>query len=624
MSIKLCYFLGKPLNMENKLKNENTILARLYDNDLSSFAEEGDRIAHNIIRTSAFCEIDGNKTLNYYLQYRGCPVWWVLDTALNYSHPLFLKIRDIIRKIIYIKSVFDRERFDEVISIGLDENFNFILEEFCGIYGIKYNKSLNVKKIKTEKSRITLNKSMKFLLNGVISKLIGLFTNRFNLRKSDVLFISRIVNWRKTEYIKGKKTLYDVYLGPAYSIVNKFKSSSCILLNDYKKLYLKRKFTLKPGFKTQDYYIIDFLIRKNILGCLNYYNKKLMKTWRKIVSSYKFIDHFSYENINFFKLIEKDFNKLVLTDILNVLISYEFMDTIICREKPKIIVLTDEYSAIGRIATHIASKKGIRTVGVQHGVIHPSHPGYIYEPLEKLPENYKLPEYLAVDGEYYKRLLHNTAWKNVNIVCTGQIRYDRINFIKQNYTRQSIIKELGLDEERRTIVFLTQSPNEWIITKKRNIELTKLIIEALNKIAGFQLIIKTHPHEIDTSIYLGLTSRANFPIKIITGYYDVYKILNASEIAITLFSTSGIEALFFNCKLIIPEIPCLEKLVPQINLSNTMVWRKNDKLEVLIKKLTKIPKLKHSPESLDAIEKEYAWRLDGKSASRIAKLILKI
>ncbi len=114
---------------------------------------------------------------------------------------------------------------------------------------------------------------------------------------------------------------------------------------------------------------------------------------------------------------------------------------------PLLILLQNEYGWRERSLLVAAKENGIPTLAIQHGIIIPTHKGYMYtkEEISPNPSQYSLhcpiPDFTAVFGESYLDLLTKvSSYPSNRVIVTGPPRYDSTYQREQKSTVNRISK----------------------------------------------------------------------------------------------------------------------------------------------------------------------------------------
>ena len=272
----------------------------------------------------------------------------------------------------------------------------------------------------------------------------------------------------------------------------------------------------------------------------------LLKAWR----------NFKRIQLGFRKIYSKKTNNYLDSRLLDLVQNYKSMCYLIGIRKAafyyilkvfkfKSVISANEHNARAKSIMEVAEQLGIKTYGIQHGVIHAKHLHYIFS---KEDATYKpFPDITFLWGEYWERTLlkySNYELKNLKIV--GQLRTDIIPQLKR-ISKKDLFQDL--DSNKYTVLY----PSQPLYTGEENMR-KKLCIDFLKLTQSFpevQFLVKPHPFEKDYKAFFNQHAEevgaTNF--KFIND--DLYKTLAYVDLVMIYNSTVGAEALYFRKPLIV-------------------------------------------------------------------------
>lgn len=202
----------------------------------------------------------------------------------------------------------------------------------------------------------------------------------------------------------------------------------------------------------------------------------------------------------------------------------------------KTVVSIDEQGPHIRSILDAANDRGVKTIGVQHGAIHPMNPSHRYT---KEDLNYSSPIdlFLCWGRSSAEALISANVFRAGQIMIVGQQRTDEIS--KLNVSRSS---------DKKKILIATQplADHQLMITYLND------TLDVLSQI-GYkdEVVIRPHPGEKDLDyVKLGVSAHQDLDIHI-EANEDLFIALSKSHLVLTAYSTVGIEAQFFNVPVII-------------------------------------------------------------------------
>jgi hypothetical protein len=196
------------------------------------------------------------------------------------------------------------------------------------------------------------------------------------------------------------------------------------------------------------------------------------------------------------------------------------------RAKPKAVFVLNGYHLF--IPIQIAVREaGIPLIELQHGIIHESHPGYVFG---DMPEFEHLPDHLLVFGRHFGELLDRESprWR-------GKWSIGGHPWLKRKRAGLDRLPDSAFD----TVVVFSQR-----YTPVRE-ALRALLPELRSRVpAGLRLVLKPHPGEPDAVEYYGKQPGLEFAAP----SDDTYELLRRCRLSVSPYSTVAFEALAFRCR----------------------------------------------------------------------------
>ncbi|NRA31784.1 MAG: hypothetical protein HRU17_00445 [Polyangiaceae bacterium] len=195
------------------------------------------------------------------------------------------------------------------------------------------------------------------------------------------------------------------------------------------------------------------------------------------------------------------------------------------RTRPKAIFVVCAYG-LWQPVQEAAREAGIPVIELQHGIIHGSHPGYVFVQDEaQLPPS--VPDHLVVFGKTFGESLQAASpiWKS------------RWSVGGHSW----LLKHLSAEQSRTDRVVLIgqyDTPVQKVIAQTA--------AELAPMLPDWEVLIKPHPQERDTETVYRSALQAG--AKLAGPRDDTYRILPATRIAVGLHSTVSIEALAAGCQ----------------------------------------------------------------------------
>lgn len=368
----------------------------------------------------------------------------------------------------------------------------------------------------------------------------------------------------------------------------------------------------------------------NVYGSLDVWGKgrkakKCFSTlWKDLKKDEKFKKLLEYKDIKF-DLLE---NRLsyYFTTVFGIMVEYiEMAKRMIEEEKTDLILIVNEYGRFERALVIAGKLKGIPVLAVQHGVIHPTHTGYMYAKGEiSLVGSVKspycpIPDKTAVYGTYHKDLLTKvSAYPVDSVVVTGQPRYDILYHADTIYGKEKFFKNYKINPEHKIILWTTQCHG---LSNEENIKNFKAIFETMQNIKDTTLIIKQHPGEgREYTKMIGKYLNSYKLNAVVTPKEsDTYELLFVCDLMMTRHSTTAMEAVALNKPVIILNLSGEPDPVEYVKEGVALDVYDEKNLKATIEKL-----LKDDSELAKNREKyieKYLYKMDGKATERVVNLI---
>ncbi|MFH1202758.1 MAG: UDP-N-acetylglucosamine 2-epimerase [Candidatus Omnitrophota bacterium] len=341
-------------------------------------------------------------------------------------------------------------------------------------------------------------------------------------------------------------------------------------------------------------------------------NKFFVK-WEELSRNSSFKDRFIYKDIPIWGLVEgalSQFFKERFPRILNIIAQLKQFSK---DRSIKSIVLRADGREIEKTIIMAARELNIPTLYITHGVLSENNGHDILFCT-------KTAVWGQADFDRYISLGNPTN----KLAITGSPKYDRIYSKSQESERKIIYKKLGLDPKKKFIILATQPITKFSSyrTEDENEVLLRSVIASIKKIPNnIKLVVKLHPFE-DYSIYERLIKKIGSENFILVRDIDIFALIRASILLMTVNSTVGLEAMILDKPLITINLTKRKDALPFAERGAALGVYKAEDIAPAIEGLLENAKLK---EELVSNRKKlvayYAGKLDGCSSQRIVELI---
>jgi hypothetical protein len=278
-------------------------------------------------------------------------------------------------------------------------------------------------------------------------------------------------------------------------------------------------------------------------------------------------------------------------------------------EKPNLLITVDETGLLGKSVALAGRQRKVPTLNIQHGVR--SDSPWLED---------QLFTRLAVFGERDRELFIRRGTPPERVVATGAARYDQLALRQNLKPRAEVATELGLDPRRPIVVFASQAPIGRI-TPHLKLQTHLAIADAVLALPEIQCVVKLHPGALDD-----LPEKARFhptaATTVVVRHYDLYSLLNACDLLITIHSTVGLEAAVLDKPILIVNLSQLPDPIPYTEEGVAVTANRPEQVPIHIQNLLYDQDLRQRlAMARERFLQRYLYRADGQSAQRLAQLM---
>ena len=506
-------------------------------------------------------KIEKSKFNNSYVyekfQYKDFSLWWFMYPTIFPALKKIINFIDEFEKIINIqkpKSVKIVDEFDKLT----------LIKKICSKYNIpiKYSKSQNIK-FKT-RSKFLLKMQKNRFQNITETKnqsRMNLFKKNFsNLPKinESILFAIPTAYRRKIfDHTTNQSTQGEYIQGSIIKMLEKM---------NFKIIGMDLDYTFRGDIEILEqrlndsipWFPMEKILSKNNSSDLD----NFIQTYLKLIKTNEFQDLFNYEEINFWDEIQPEFEKLSYMPHLPTYIKMvDDFTEFLKNNAPKAVFLPYENGPLALALILACQKNGIKTIGIQHGIIYPRAPSYVHDifKTKDTPLGMPLPDFTLLFGNYAKALLTKTgSYPEEKFLVFGNPEFFSREQILSNLDPKKIHDKYSIPEDKKIILFATSKMQRYYnFYGKLNYDeqVWEQLLENFGSNNKYYLILKPHPDE-NIDVYKKILSKYNIEnVKIIND--NLFELISMSSIVISIISTVIIDAL------------CLKKPVMKIDFGFT-------------------------------------------------------
>lgn len=354
--------------------------------------------------------------------------------------------------------------------------------------------------------------------------------------------------------------------------------------------------------------------------------KHFKKLWNYLINDKVFREMCIYNEKDLYNQI-KDELELYFLFLFPLAVKYIEMGKLMIKaEKPALVISQNEYGWREQSYLVTAPKlENIPTLAIQHGVIHPYHPGYMYAKDEISPEGSvkspycPIPDKMAVYGSYHKELLTGVStYPENSVVVTGSPRYDILSRIDKIYSKEEFLSKYKINPNHKIILWATAFHGQ---NDKENIKDFKAVFNAIQGVKNTTLIVKPHPNDKKRHIRGIKDNLRDYKISAIVTprSSDTYEQLFACDLMITRGSTTGMEAIALNKPVIVLNLTGKQSAIDYVGQGVALGVYKAEDLKPTIEKLLRDDS--EIAKNRERYIENYLYKIDGKASERVVNVI---
>lgn len=485
------------------------------------------------------------KPLSELFEYEDFSIWWLM-------HPtIYPKIKKIINFILKFTEYIDEFKPTKII---INEDFSMldIISQICKRkkIHIKFSKSQYLKFTKLNKIK---NFAQKYRYTSVTNKKISTRKKLYKQKNKKISSIeNKIIFVTPSRYRRFilNPTTYESEKGEyiVQNIMNLITDSENILGIDADYTFKGNLEILHERLESQIPWMpLEVFLTKEHKK--NKEHNQFLKKYAEIISSENFKNLFEYEGISLWNQLEFEFLKLSFTpylpSYLNIFDSLKFTFQ---KNKPKAIFLPYETGSLAQMFIIAAHKFGIKTIGIAHAITAKGNPMYSYEYFwnnsNKL--GFPIPDTTLLFGNYSKQVLIKQGYPEDKFIIFGNAAFFNLDAILTHLSSKPLFEKYNLRKDQQIILFTTEHLQKYYTAQGKYDYDTRILENLLENFAGnknITVVLKPHPHEI-TSEYEKTLDKFKAPnFHIIQG--DLFELLHLSNLVISVFSTSMMDAITF-------------------------------------------------------------------------------
>ncbi len=497
---------------------------------------------------------NSGQTLRDALGYRGTTLWWWAELYLHHNTESVHHVRFIE----HMNRLIDTHAPAGMHTHGGDAVDAAILSRLCGARGIAFKATGTLSRGRTDRPNAAVSglaEAAKVIATAVKRSR----EDRARLRPRCVVFISHAAFWRTRQTASGETQDYEHYLDSLLSgsarrgfpVVTLGVGPQSTFRTRSRTGKWKERLSVQRDERFT--HLNTFVTTQVAAAALKAFGWAVSIN-RRFGSAASLAGAFSHRGVSFLDLSEGDLARTLLLQVPWAARSLLEFETAFRVLDPRLVCLYAESSGLGRAAIAAAQSLGVKTLGLQHGILYPNY--FSYERAhEDLALGSPIADTTAMYGQDGVRLLETTfRYPQGRVVGTGSPRYDALASELRGVDPIERRKALGIAPHQKIIVLASRYKGIRDTHKAAGPAFAGLL-GALKTIGDALLIVKPHPAEPADAYDLDIARAAAGDRVRVVGGRSLSDLLPAADLLITVESLSATEALVASVPVVVLRHP---------------------------------------------------------------------
>lgn len=270
-----------------------------------------------------------------------------------------------------------------------------------------------------------------------------------------------------------------------------------------------------------------------------------LKRYNSLLKNPSFHNIFTYKGISIWRFLEMSFQKMSTAPYLPFWLRLiDSLDRYFETNKPRAVVIPYETGPIAQAMISAATKHHIRTIGLQHGIIHDYH----YQYAKKLfydsdtPYGFLFPSMMLLFGDATTRLLARYGYPMDRLVPFGNPTFFNMDTTLHNMANRQLHSKYGIKKHAVLVVLPGIIPNdEASHVRNYNTRVWKTMLNYAQLPNSPTILLKPHPND-DVSFYSDMQGHHKTDnARIVQG--NLLELIYVSSVAVSTYSTTVFDAL---------------------------------------------------------------------------------
>jgi hypothetical protein len=305
-----------------------------------------------------------------------------------------------------------------------------------------------------------------------------------------------------------------------------------------------------------------------------------------------------YQKISLTEYMKQSFKDLFLEPNLPTYIHLiELLENYLKKIKPIAIIQVYETGTYAKAFEVAAKKLGIKTLGIQHGLIPTDYPDYMFKEIknENFPLGNFIPDKTLVYGEYYKKILTEIGgYPKDKIQVIGNPTYFNFEKIKNSFNKYEILKKNDFKNEK--IILFPLSMRFFYFENSPDRIILNILFDGFKDRDDVKILVRPHPGDkLDQNTLNNYFPDNNFLISINTLFEDIF----VSDVVVILPISS-----------VSSEVPIFEKplLLVNVEKDNSVKSIDDAYLQLVEHDVAKLISSSEIVSTINLIDKGEIWK----------------
>lgn len=496
------------------------------------------------------------QTLRDALRYRETTLWWWAELYLHHNTEAARRVR-FLETLFHVQESLGSSAI-HVHGLALDETM--LVERFCAARGLGFAREVAaIHGRPGGRSALTLGLLEASKMVATATKSAGGSDERLTPRS--VVFVSHAAFWRTRNTSDGKEESYEHYFDALLSAARKRGLPLVTLGVGPQSTFRtrttgekwKERLTRKLPKDERYVHINRFVTPKVAASALKAFGKAL-SIRNRFQNAASLKAAFSHRGVSFDDLSHEDLGRTLLHQVPWAARCLLEFDAAFRELDPRLVCLYAESSGLGRAAIESARAIGVKSLGVQHGILYPNY--FSYErTAQDITLGTPVADTTAMYGDDGVRLLEDTFhYPKGRVVSTGSPRHDALAAEIRTVNRDERRRALGVSAHERLIVLASRYAGIRDTHKASGPAFAGLLA-AIEGIEGARLIVKPHPAEPKDAYDQDIAASSLGERVRVIADRSLTDILPAADLLVTVESLSATEALVAGVPVVVLRHP---------------------------------------------------------------------